>query len=365
MRDQRASEDIQAPVVQAAPRVDLGVDLRPDVRAEHWAVLAGTRFFLACVVVNAHYRYVGGLGEAHPAARIGVALGGGVAVIGFLAVSGFSIAHSIQQPRGFYARRIARIWPTLAISVALFAALIWTFHRPGRPDPDFIAVAGTLLFLNGLVIPSWYGPTWSLAVEALYYALAPALRRLATPLLLLLAAASALTHWNIARLGVGSYPDALHGLAPAGLFWAWGLGFIVYRERRNPLYGLVLLLGGAGLIWRFNPEGGAWWPATWTVAACAVAFGGRLRFDDKRLRAGLNYLGDLSYPLFLLHMPIFFLMGRLGIRAWWVVIPLALAASAVCLHFIDRPARVHLARFLQHAWARVARRPRPASAGAE
>ena len=357
MQDQTASN------IQAPAGVDLRVDRGADVRAEHWAVLAGTRFFLACVVVNAHYRYVAGVGQAHPAAQVGIALGGGVAVIGFLAVSGFSIAHSIQQPHGFYARRIARIWPTLAISVALFAALIWTFHRPGRSDPDFVAVAGTLLFLNGLLLPSWYGPTWSLAVEALYYALAPGLRRLATPLVLALAAASALTHWDIARLGVGSYPEALHGLAPAGLFWAWGLGFIIYRERCNPLYGLVLLLGGAGLIWRFNPEGGGWWPATWTVAACAVAFGGWLRFEGKRLRAGLNYLGDLSYPLFLLHMPIFFLMGRLGVRGWPVVIPVALGASAACLHFVDRPLRVHLARFLQHLWAQA--RLKPASAGAE
>jgi peptidoglycan/LPS O-acetylase OafA/YrhL len=336
--------------------------VRADVRPEHWAVLAATRFFLAAVVVDAHYRYVLAPGQTHPASDLGIALGGGVAVIGFLVISGFSIAHSVQERRGFYARRIARIWPTLAISVALFAALIWTFHRPGRPDPDALAVAGTLLFLNGLAFPTWYGPTWSLSVEALYYALAPGLRRLSTPLVALIAAASALSHWNIARLGVTSYPDALHGLAPAGLFWAWGLGFVVYRERHNPLYGLALLAGGAALIRRFNPEGGAWWPATWTIAALAVAYGGRLRFEGPRLRAALNYLGDLSYPLFLLHMPVFFLMGRLGVRSWLLVLPLALAASVACLHLVDRPLRVHLARGLQHAWRRIAPRPKTAPA---
>ena len=334
------------------------------MRPQHWALLAATRFILASVVVAGHSRFALTDSVARAASSAAMALGGGVAVIGFLVISGFSIAHSVQQPRGFYARRFARIWPTLLLSVVLFAGLIWTFHRPGRPDPGLLEVLGVLAFLNGLVFANWYGPTWSLSIEVLFYALAPALRRLPVAALAGLVAVSAAAHWQAsAWLGVASYPDALHGRAPLGLFWAWGLGFLVFRERRKavagPFWGLVLWLGGGLLIWRFNPEGGGLWAATWTLAALVVGFGGVVRFGSDALRRALNYLGDLSYPMFLLHMPIFFLMGRLGLRQGLVGAIAVLAASALCLHLVDRPLRAHVALALERAGARLRRRFRP------
>jgi peptidoglycan/LPS O-acetylase OafA/YrhL len=309
---------------------------------QQWALLAGVRFFLASIIVATHFRFSLGPGAHSWASDLGLALGAGAAVIGFLAISGYSIAHSLETPRGFYLRRFARIWPTLAVATALFAGLIWTLHRPGRPDPDLVAVAGTLLFLNGLLLPNWFGPSWSLAVEAFYYAIAPGLRRLSTWLVVILVAASAYAHWTMAGRGVHAYPDATRGLAHAGLFWAWGLGFLAYRERRNPLFGLMLLLGGLALLDRFNAEGGTAWPLTWIVAAASVGFGARLGLREGPWMRVSNYLGDLSYPLYLLHQPVFFLLFRLGLKSWWVDAPIVLAVSAACLHLVDRPLRRRL-----------------------
>ena len=93
-----------------------------------------------------------------------------------------------------------------------------------------------------------------------------------------------------------------------------------------------------------------------------VAFGGSLRLRWPGLRRAFNYLGDLSYPMFLLHMPVFFLLGGLGLRHGLLGALAVLAASAACLHWLDRPLRAHVALALERVGARLRRRLWPARA---
>jgi peptidoglycan/LPS O-acetylase OafA/YrhL len=81
-----------------------------------WPILGAVRFFLALVVVGAHLVWFDRSDE------VGRQLGmfsGIVAVIGFLVLSGFSIAASLERERaGFYARRFRRIFPLYALAIA-------------------------------------------------------------------------------------------------------------------------------------------------------------------------------------------------------------------------------------------------------
>lgn len=310
-----------------------------------WSILAGTRFVLAAIVANAHC----GLALPPGAELTGVYLFGRqlgplAAILGFLIISGFSIAHSYEQPIGFYARRFSRIFPSLFAAVVFFAIVSAVFGPitttygtvayPPRPV-DFIAC---LTGLNGWFVGSFLGPTWSLSAEIFFYAITPVLARASVPVLSALIGASALVYWFNADLGIGSLSGALHGLAPASLFWAWGLGFVFYRTRS--IISAAALAGlGCVLLTRLNYEGGVYAPATFFVAAMAIVGGSSIDLGPKTCRA-LNYLGDLSYPLYLIHFPVIVLLnGVFGWTSYPLLIAASFAAAIACLHWAERPAR--------------------------
>jgi peptidoglycan/LPS O-acetylase OafA/YrhL len=91
-----------------------------------WKVLAGLRFFLAWIVVCYHLKnFIPDYGKDF-LCTFGK-LNGLTAVLGFLLISGYSIAHSLtKNPEGFYNRRFLRIYPLYfcAVIVSLIPFLI-------------------------------------------------------------------------------------------------------------------------------------------------------------------------------------------------------------------------------------------------
>ena len=81
-----------------------------------WPVLAAVRFLMALAVVVYHLSIV----RTRSSVPYLDQLGGLGCICGFLAISGYSIAHSVtMQPKGFYARRAWRIMPTYYVSLVL------------------------------------------------------------------------------------------------------------------------------------------------------------------------------------------------------------------------------------------------------
>lgn len=120
-----------------------------------WAILAGLRFLLALIVVGVHLARF-----ANPNSLICrmAHLGGFTAVIGFLVVSGISMAASVERrPQGFLGRRVLRIYPLYLAAVLapllLFAAaacvLIALSTGVRLPTP----VARVLEYLGDLSYP--------------------------------------------------------------------------------------------------------------------------------------------------------------------------------------------------------------------
>jgi len=312
-----------------------------------WAALAGLRFVLALIIVNTH------LGLTYSSAlsffdlpdfyRLGRRLGP-LAAIGFLVISGFSIAHSFSvAPHGFYRRRALRVYPTLAFAIAIYLAglQVWGPIRTASGVlvgmPPLAEAVAPFLALNGITHGSFLGPTWSLSVELLFYAFTPLIAWMPRWALLAAIAMSAVLHAFNEALGIGTYPGAFHGLAAASLFWAWGAGFYFYRYPGWAAAAGIALLGGI-LLTRFNYEGGVWARQTFVGAIGVIAVASLARLRLSLPERTLNYLGDLSFPLFLLHMPVIvFGNGVFGIQSAPVLVAAALALSVFCLHCVERP----------------------------
>ncbi len=302
-----------------------------------WAVLAATRFVLASVVLIGHLNYLPG---RHPWTLIGLILNQGSAVYGFLVISGYSIAASLERsPKGFYARRVRRIWPTYLVTLSIGVAVAATVSHPVQlADQIYIRPLGWAELLASLTMTqSFFGPAlsadgqiWTLAVEWWDYMAAPFLRRWPTRIV------AALLFISLAVFIVARPPtnpaDSVGGRMFIILAWWWLSGFLYFRHRGAAL----------GYVFLFAPpliaavEG--WIGLAAIVGVVAVALC-ETAAVPKRLAAAFNWLGDLSYPLYLVHVPILLGCFLAGVFQPAVVGLAALAAAAVILHAVDLPLR--------------------------
>ena len=315
----------------------------PNVKP-NWPLLAGMRIVLALIVVFFHASEV----FADGSARAWHAVGPIAAVAVFLVISGLCMAHSFQdRAEGFYRRRFWRIYPTFAVAMALgtIPLVIWspsaimsTVHV-APPSPVSIAWA-----FAGFPGPNFgghelNGSLWSLFAEMRYYALVPLLFRLRGRYVAALILASC-----AASFGVGAQYDYL---TCAAFFWPFGLGWLVYRHWNDKggnnqcVRALLLLLPPLMLI-RDAAAGGTWGPALFVICAALILAMERIRIPPK-LAAMLNYLGDLSFPVYAVHFALIWILllcrAPAALLHPWPVALIALAVSAAILHCIDRPLR--------------------------
>jgi peptidoglycan/LPS O-acetylase OafA/YrhL len=302
-----------------------------------WAVLAATRFFLASVVLVGHLDYLPG---QHPWTLIGRAFNQGSAVYGFLVISGYSIAASLERSStGFYARRIRRIWPSYLVSVAMGVAVAASISHPVqfathiaiRPL-NWVEVLAALTMTQTFLAPalSADGQIWTLAVEWWDYMIAPTLRRCATPVVAALMVAS-LAFFLLVPVPTNPADDT-GGRMFLILAWWWLSGFLYYRHRGTAL-GTALLFAPPLIAATCRFVGLA---AVFGIAAVALCESLKL---SKNLTRIFDWLGDLSYPLYLVHVPVMFALFLSGVSEPAVVGCASLAVAAAVLHLVDIPFR--------------------------
>jgi peptidoglycan/LPS O-acetylase OafA/YrhL len=139
-----------------------------------WAILAGMRFVLATIVLVGHvcqftlhwrWPYSGTWPQMS-------------AVYGFLLISGYCIAASLQKsPGGYFRRRILRIYPTYLAAMVLAYA---TAKFIGAPTAGRYTTLGSLVMLEAILSPRFplMGQAWTLAAEWWCYMAAPLFERL-------------------------------------------------------------------------------------------------------------------------------------------------------------------------------------------
>jgi peptidoglycan/LPS O-acetylase OafA/YrhL len=227
--------------------------------------LTSLRFFAAAAVVILHLSLQFGLPYG-----IGQMAGLGYVAVGFFfSLSGFVLAWTARPgdtARHFYSRRFARIWPPHATVTALAIPVIYL--AGGTP------VWGALPFVLTcthvwIPSPAWHyafnGPSWSLGAEAFFYALFPALIRVA--------------RWQQQRLrhlvAVTVAMMAAAALAVVFLVPDTAWGFLLYL---NPLYRLGEFSLGILLAMAIRRGWRAPWPTWVPVAGCACVYVALLGF---------------------------------------------------------------------------------------
>jgi peptidoglycan/LPS O-acetylase OafA/YrhL len=305
--------------------------------ASSWAVLGATRFVLALIVFLSHLRWF-----VPPSAvleHIGM-LGDKAAVLGFFLISGASIAHSHRdRPEGFYRRRFLRIYPLYFVAI-IVTEILTLLYPHGIVCPDgrpllatgyLTAIANLFLLQDFIAIPMTYNlPLWTLSIEVFYYLLAPRFARWSESLIVGLIVLSLLTFHFQYLVG-----ERLFGFAALVFAWPWLIGFLLVRTTRRSL---PLALGVLGAIPVFlsreltQPPLSVVTYLTVLVLIVAVPYAS-LPDLARRLT---NWLGDISYPLYLFHLPLGLLAFMcMGLHQSFVLIGFILLMIVALYYLVD------------------------------
>jgi peptidoglycan/LPS O-acetylase OafA/YrhL len=294
----------------------------------------------------------------------------------FFVISGFLITSIILKDlkrrsftiRGFYVRRIRRIFPALVTVVLAVLAFGWyvllkqEFSQLGKH------VAAAAAFVSNLVLWSEAGywdnesvtkpllHLWSLGVEEQFYLVWPIAMALCFRVRFGILAFLALTLAGSFLYGLYAtfkHPAEAY-FSPVTRFWELASGGLVAyaMSKRNPLLpkpllvssiGLVLLVLGAVLI-----KGQADFPGAWALlpvlGTCALIAAGNASFINRRLLGNrlMVKIGLVSYPFYLWHWPLlsfgYIIEGEKPDPLIKVALVLAaLALAFLTYHLIERP----------------------------
>ena len=321
--------------------------------AAEWAALGGLRFMLASIVFCTHI----GAFVRLPFAVAHVADAGAfAAVLGFFVVSGYSIAASLcREKRGFYERRFARIYPVYFVCMILscvpfliYGPVIQMMSGSVEAPKSVWPIIGNFFLLGGVVVPEI--PTnavvWSLVIEVIYYFFAPFFMQLRTRYLIALIAASCLIYWLHSLFTVPEFNTGLYGSYGAlALLWAWLFGFLIYRCSGNKVIQSSSLIIGCLLLGRFDQFASAHFSCAVFIMSVLIVISARDVFLPSRMIRFLEYLGELSYPLYLCHFPILLMLyGNQAKVSWAIGMASVFAGAIFLLHAIDLPYRAYAQR---------------------
>lgn len=303
----------------------------------NWSTLAGCRFFLAFVVLCVHIE------SFDPATAISfVALfDGKAAVVGFLVISGFSVTRSLDRnSKSFLLRRLIRIYPAYFVSI-IAAAVLQIFSRQYQANdlifqPDNLVTFGcNILMLQMYACKAIdYNPViWSLSIEFSFYILIFILRSRSS--ILLFAAAISVLHFMLPRdLSDAWYYQQLMKLNMLRYLWPFLLGVYLSRSNSKVMLTLTCLLGSFAVgLSPTTPAVLA--PLTFALTIFAI---GAATMGIGRPSLIVDYLGDVSYPLYLMHIPVMlFLATIFSITYYWYLMIASMLAALAVFVFVERP----------------------------
>jgi peptidoglycan/LPS O-acetylase OafA/YrhL len=351
--------------------------------------LTSIRFIAALTVVLSHFAERGLLNLPKPVFEF--MDGGRSAVSMFFVLSGFILAYTYRSHiattgvRPFYVARFARIYPVILLALALcvpvVGILLYTHDTERMADffslREHVPLALALSFVTQLLLINawfpfaainqpWNGPSESVACEAFFYALFPwMLRKLGgvtvgrAVLLCALAWLAQgvldvlmLTHVPVARsafmvfmLPLLRIPEFILGMGAALVFQSM-------RERGGETQHdaiLMVLFALVGLL-AFGVWQPAMFPAYFPVFYLQAPFFAililGLALMERPVVGILNArwlvrLGEASYSLYLVHLPILLLAILAGFDSGngWIAIVFAVAFSVVVFQFYEEPMR--------------------------
>lgn len=306
-----------------------------------WQVLAGLRFLLAAIVVSGHFVWFADAGHPTQGLR---PMGPFPAVLGFLFVSGYSIAHSVKlRPAGFYRRRLLRIYPLYLLAMA--AAIVPFVVSGWRPiqchHADFPPPGARNLVVNALMLQTFAGSplssngvVWTLAVEVACYAAAPVLVRSRASATRWLIFVSGAAFCSLPWLGLPYFHELKFGMSLFFLAWAWLIGFAYHGQSKGVASTAIFVAVPVLLTTVNDTYNFALGHVTIAVSAALIASGPHIRVPAWTGH-WLGRLGDLSYPLYLFHLPAGLIAWAAGVRNPWAILAGMVLTSLLALMLDD------------------------------
>jgi peptidoglycan/LPS O-acetylase OafA/YrhL len=359
------------------------------------------RLFLAWVVAADHWRI-------HTLAPWSIPIddhyklgfNAGYAVMFFYVISGFLITYtltrnydrSLSGTLKFYKNRFIRIfslyWP-LVIVCFLVVDLAWRAFLGASPLDKAIS-----LFLFGMDWRIWAAnefafpvdvtiqglwQAWTLGAELTFYVMAPLLLRSWKIGALLMVASLATRLTLVLVLGTDLNAIWTYTFFPSTLcFFLFGHLVCLASQRWNilrmPLFGAVLLACSIAAM-TFGSYRGFDSPRFWSSILCfTIALPGV--FEATKKVNWMNATGDLSYPVYLVHMIVLLTVGPWlvsvslpldllpRVEAGWVSIGVFLGVTTAAAAIVHRLLEVPIARAM-HRIADSLPRPKAAKAEAD
>ncbi|TDN70080.1 acyltransferase [Paraburkholderia sp. BL10I2N1] len=337
----------------AAPR---GVSRAQSVPKEH--IIDALRGLAALLVAYFHCRQVTWVGMQNFHQTAGRALDlntivsyltfpvawGSAGVPVFFVISGYCIHRSAAQRLAanpayrldtvnFWARRFARIYPVLLAALLLTFALDWASHQLPPVNHKLLDIGPRAFLVNLFSLQGVAGKTygsngalWTLSIEVQFYAIYPllfALRRRfgMTPVLAMIALINVASAFALERHEIQFFTSYW-------LSWTIGAWIAEARVRTTPdsraaspwLYLIAFVFMALGCIAFHFGQYAAFqlWAAGF---ACYLYKALDQRGDGSNTRGPgsavrlLSRVGDFSFSLYLIHLPIFVLLSSLLFRS--------------------------------------------------
>jgi peptidoglycan/LPS O-acetylase OafA/YrhL len=342
------------------------------------------RLFLALAVAVDHWRVwvLDPRDAPHVSEPLKLGFNAGYAVMFFFVISGFLITYTLgrnysQDIRGaarFYGNRFIRIfslyWPLVVVALLIVPGA-WDQFAAYNPLKQLISV---FLFGMDWSLAFWGAawikglePAWTLALELSFYVLAPMLMRSWK------IAQSALLLFLGVRLGfVIANGPGFQGLwtyvFPPSSYCFFLLGHVIcvagarYRIISSPSMGLTAMAASLAVM-TFAPALDFDSPRFWaSILLFTLSLPGL--FEATKNIRWMNALGDLSYPVYLVHGIVLstggsFLANALPLNAPYLSVSAVLALillAAVAAHwFLEVPLANGMRRLIRPGWSRRAR----------
>jgi peptidoglycan/LPS O-acetylase OafA/YrhL len=299
----------------------------------------------------------------------------------FLVLSGFLITRIVIEHAGtpgflraFYARRILRIWPIYYLTLAFLVVLQRTL--PGPPSlrglPYYLTFTqfvwnwpGMTRLVSAPPMPiRAFNHTWTVALEEQFYLLWPLLltwlgRRRVVPIVV-----------GILSFGIWFKTLGFDTWILPNVFGAFALGALIaailddkarvdrHRGAFSAFFVVAGALGFAYVRWYYTVSVASW-PISWlpwrdslqNFAFYTLHFGivgfvatnaGRWFLAPLRIKE-LTDLGEISYGMYLYHMPIYWLVGGFRFQQgepwliWVAKIALTCLAASLSYRYVEKP----------------------------
>jgi peptidoglycan/LPS O-acetylase OafA/YrhL len=301
--------------------------------------------------------------------------GGFVGVDVFFVISGFLITGILMRGldrgsfsfRGFYSRRIRRIFPALFVILAACFICGWFVLLPKEYALLGKHTASGAGFVSNLTLwweAGYFDPAaetkpllhlWSLGIEEQFYIVWPlllwALWKTRFNVLILLGALTVLSFWlNLHRV----HTDAVAAFySPVTRWWELMIGSCLARLSVRPrasfpsgprwlklhnvqsALGLACICAGILLI---KPDYvfPGWWALLPVIGTFLVIAAGPEAWFNRILLAHpiLVWVGLISYPLYLWHWPLLFFVRQMGTGAPGIKVRIAVLIASVVLAYL-------------------------------